>query len=39
MILMHARQEEIDGAARTLAPLFPNLVAFREQMERMRFAY
>jgi ankyrin repeat protein/L-ascorbate metabolism protein UlaG (beta-lactamase superfamily) len=39
MILMHARPDEIDEAARTLAPLHPNLIIFREQMERTRFAY
>lgn len=38
IILMHLRNEEIDAAATELSPLFPNLVVFREQLEKKVFA-
>jgi hypothetical protein len=38
VILMHLRSEEIDAAIEELSPLYPNLVVFREQLEKKVFA-
>ncbi|HUV37302.1 MAG TPA: ankyrin repeat domain-containing protein [Patescibacteria group bacterium] len=37
IILMHARESELDAAAAELTPLHPNLVIFREQLEKKLF--
>jgi len=37
MILMHARPNEVEDAERTLAPSFPNLLLFHEQLEKKLF--
>jgi ankyrin repeat protein len=37
LILMHARPNELDAAAKDLLPLYPNLLLFREQLEKMLF--
>jgi len=37
LILMHARPNEIDEAAKTLVPSHPNLILFREQLEKKLF--
>ena len=39
IILMHSPPEELDGAERRLMPLHPNLIIFRDQMEKKLFAY
>jgi len=39
IILMHSRPDELDPAARDLMPLHPNLIIFRDQMEKKLFAY
>jgi ankyrin repeat protein/L-ascorbate metabolism protein UlaG (beta-lactamase superfamily) len=39
IILMHSGPSELDDAAARLAPLHPNLLIFRDQLERRRFAY
>jgi ankyrin repeat protein/L-ascorbate metabolism protein UlaG (beta-lactamase superfamily) len=39
IILMHAGPSELDDAAARLIPLHPNLLIFRDQLERRRFAY
>lgn len=39
LVLMHAQPGELDADARDLAPLHPNLLIFREQLERRRFAF
>ncbi|MCX5752825.1 MAG: hypothetical protein NTW97_04155 [Candidatus Krumholzibacteria bacterium] len=38
IILMHAGPEELDNAERNLTPLHPNLIIFRESMEKKLFA-
>jgi ankyrin repeat protein/L-ascorbate metabolism protein UlaG (beta-lactamase superfamily) len=38
VVLMHLRDEEIDAAVAELSPLYPNLVVFREQLEKKVFA-
>lgn len=38
IVLMHIRNEEIDAAVAELSPLYPNLVVFREQLEKKVFA-
>lgn len=39
IILMHSPPDELDGAERRLTPLHPNLIIFRDQMEKKLFAY
>jgi hypothetical protein len=39
IILMHARPDELDSAAKVLMPLHPNLIIFRDQMEKKLFGY
>ena len=39
LVLMHAQQGELDADARDLLPLHPNLLIFREPLERRRFAF
>jgi ankyrin repeat protein/L-ascorbate metabolism protein UlaG (beta-lactamase superfamily) len=39
IILMHSGPSELDDAAERLTPLHPNLLIFRDQLERRRFAY
>jgi L-ascorbate metabolism protein UlaG (beta-lactamase superfamily) len=39
IILMHSGPEELDDAAKNLTPLHPNLIIFRDQMEKKLFAY
>jgi len=38
IILMHAREVELDAASEELTPLHPNLIIFREQLEKKLFA-
>jgi len=38
IILMHSRPNELDAAAKQLMPLHPNLLIFREQMDKRLFA-
>lgn len=38
VILMHIRDEETDAAIAELSPLYPNLVVFREPLEKKIFA-
>lgn len=38
IILMHSQSNELDAAARQLMPLHPNLIIFREGMEKKLFA-
>ena len=38
IILMHLRPDEIDPAMEELAPLYPNLIVFRDQLEKKIFA-
>jgi len=38
IILMHSLPEELDGAEKQLTPLHPNLVIFRDRMEKKLFA-
>jgi pimeloyl-ACP methyl ester carboxylesterase/L-ascorbate metabolism protein UlaG (beta-lactamase superfamily) len=38
IILMHSSPGELDDAARNLTPLYPNLIIFRESMEKKLFA-
>jgi|GEM_PF-546624 len=38
IILMHESEQDLDSARRNLAPIHPNLLIFREQLERRRFA-
>lgn len=37
IILMHAQPEELDAAERILTPLHPNLIIFRDRMEKKLF--
>jgi L-ascorbate metabolism protein UlaG (beta-lactamase superfamily) len=39
IILMHAEAGELDAAAKQLMPLHPNLIIYREQLEKRLFAY
>ena len=39
IILMHAHAGELDAAAKELMPLHPNLIIYREQLEKRLFAY
>jgi L-ascorbate metabolism protein UlaG (beta-lactamase superfamily) len=39
IILMHSPPDELDGAEKRLMPLHPNLIIFRDQMEKKLFAY
>lgn len=38
IILMHLRADEIDPAWEELSPMFPNLIVFRDQLEKKIFA-
>jgi ankyrin repeat protein/L-ascorbate metabolism protein UlaG (beta-lactamase superfamily) len=38
IILMHLRAEEVDPAWEELSPLYPNLIVFRNQLEKKIFA-
>jgi hypothetical protein len=39
IILMHAEASELDAAAKQLMPLHPNLIIYREQLEKRLFAH
>jgi ankyrin repeat protein/L-ascorbate metabolism protein UlaG (beta-lactamase superfamily) len=39
VILMHAGPDELDAAEVSLRPLHPNLIIFRDEMEKKLFAY
>lgn len=39
IILMHAGPSELDDAAARFTPIHPNLLIFRDQLERRRFAH
>jgi hypothetical protein len=38
IILMHLRADEVEPAWSELSPLYPNLIVFRDQLEKKIFA-